>query len=1575
MEPRQAASTELGRATIRILISWSELKYCLLLALGRGRILRISISTRILSIHGNYPLRDSLLHDTNNCGILSRWQSFQLCLLRLRDIFPYLSFRGSRCDPWTRPITPSIKGRSPIIQRGFERPRPGPLFLFVCAGRPLIIRGPIPRNPSNIDCWLLTQIFTTTVWRRLWERQFSMHLRSRNLPRPSASSPLDNRAPPMANASQVPDLEGLHHEIHGMAEQMRVMNENNARLIQLLATAAPQPPAAPFVPDVERSRHSNRSGGRSHNVNTERARGSAHQVRPYVKGVPLQSLVKLDLEQTDPPFTERVLGARISSKFKLPTQLGIYEGKTDPMDHLDSYKSLMSVQGCSDEVMCKAFSTTLKGPARAKLTSNIAAEELAEAKRRRRGKDHKRKEPDTRRNDYKEETRYKRPDRDTKRLNNRRPRTPPRHPEFTLPPLNAPVAQRGYLRKYVAARLPLNSPERRYGDNRPTTGDIQTIHGGFGSGGYSTSSRKRHARSAHGPADDEVYNLSSPFIADQTPITFSNDDLRGVHLPHDDALVVSAVIANFNVQRILIDNGSSADILFISAFEKMKVGPDKLHPFHTPLVGFGENTPHPLGWINLPITLGTEPHQTTVWQDFIVNQGDHFNPPPEDEIPHLDGDRRRILRNGIEQLILEDPRETENTKPLEEVVPISIHPNYPDRQVMIGSELTNELRIALIDFLKKNSDVFAWSQGDVPGIDPEVAMHKLFTKPEYSLRVCVDFTDLNKACLKDSFPLPKIDLIVDATSKHELLSFMDAFSGYHQIKMYPPNVEKTSFITERGLYCYKVMPFGLKNAGATYQRLVNKMFSAQIGKTMEVYIDDMLVKSLQAHNHIAHLEEAFDILRWHKMMLNPSKCIFGVSFGKFLGFLVTKRGIKVNPDQIQALITMRSPRNIREVQQLTGRVAALNRFLKEYLGSLPLLSIPTADEDLYVYLSASPTAINAVLGREEGKVQKPIYYVSKTLIGAEARYPRIERIAYALMIAARKLRHYFQAHSIIVLTDQPLKQILQRPDTSGRLLKWPIELSEFHIEYRPRTAIKAQALADFIVKFTHEDTQPETTPLEAGILKEPTSEKDLAHWILFVDGSSNQHGCGAGLVIRAPSGEQMEYAIRMGFQATNNEAEYKALLAGLRVATELGAQSLEVFSDSQLVINQVQGDYLTKDSRMIAYLGEADALANLASTFEFISDRCIPLEFLANPSIGIANQILQTEENPTWMDEIIAYLQKGILPKDKLQARRLLYRSARFCIFKGKLYKRSFSGPLLRCLRPEKAEYVLREIHEGICGNHFGARSLARKTIRQGYFWPTIERDAAAYVKRCDKCQRFAPVSRLPHTEMVPMSSPWPFAQWGIDILGPLPQAPLQRKFLIVAIDYFIKWIEAQPLAKITEKNTRDFVWKHLVCRFGVSKVIISDNARQFDNDRFRLFCSDLAISHHFSSPGHPQANGQVGVTNCTILRNLKARLERSKSMPSFRVSNFNKEINEAELRVNLDLLEEKRVNAELRQMAYKCQVAKYYNQRVKHRSFLPGDLVLRKVTLSTKEPNAGKLGPMWKGPYKVIKVSRPGTY
>ena len=196
-------------------------------------------------------------------------------------------------------------------------------------------------------------------------------------------------------------------------------------------------------------------------------------------------------------------------------------------------------------------------------------------------------------------------------------------------------------------------------------------------------------------------------------------------------------------------------------------------------------------------------------------------------------------------------------------------------------------------------------------------------------RLCIDFTDVNRACPKDSFPLPRINLIVDATVGQELLSFMDAFSGYNQISMDPDDQEKTSFITGQGTYYYRVIPFGLKNPGDTYQRLVNRMFQKQIGASMEVYIYDMLVKSTMAELYIAHLSEAFQILREYNMKLNPAKCAFGVSAEKFLGFIVNNRGIEANPDKIKAVLDMPPSSNIKEVQRLTGRIVTLSRFVSK----------------------------------------------------------------------------------------------------------------------------------------------------------------------------------------------------------------------------------------------------------------------------------------------------------------------------------------------------------------------------------------------------------------------------------------------------------------------------------------------------------------------------------------------------------------------------------------------------------------------------------------------------------------------
>ncbi|KAK0585999.1 hypothetical protein LWI29_037658 [Acer saccharum] len=324
-----------------------------------------------------------------------------------------------------------------------------------------------------------------------------------------------------------------------------------------------------------------------------------------------------------------------------------------------------------------------------------------------------------------------------------------------------------------------------------------------------------------------------------------------------------------------------------------------------------------------------------------------------------------------------DPKEELEAKKDEPTDDVILDCSESSKVVKIGANLHEHIKTELACFLRDYKDVFAWSHEDMPGIDMKMISHYLAVDPEFRLvvqkrrlfnpersaiikkevenlltagsirevkyphwianvvlvkknnqwRMCVDFTYLNKSCPKDSFPLPRIDQLVDATAGHELLSFMDAYSGYNQIQMNKADEERMAFTTDQGLYCYKVMPFSLKNAGATYQRLVNRIFTRQIGRNMEVYVDDMLTKSVTTEKHSMDLRETFNILKKYKMKLNPNKCMFRVPSGRFLGFQVHQRGIEVNLEKVIALEEMVSPKTLREVQRLTGCLALLNQFI------------------------------------------------------------------------------------------------------------------------------------------------------------------------------------------------------------------------------------------------------------------------------------------------------------------------------------------------------------------------------------------------------------------------------------------------------------------------------------------------------------------------------------------------------------------------------------------------------------------------------------------------------------------------
>ncbi|VFQ86055.1 unnamed protein product [Cuscuta campestris] len=629
------------------------------------------------------------------------------------------------------------------------------------------------------------------------------------------------------------------------------------------------------------------------------------------------------------------------------------------------------------------------------------------------------------------------------------------------------------------------------------------------------------------------------------------------------------------------------------------------------------------------------------------------------------------------------------------------------------------------------------------------------------------------------------------------------------------------------------------------------------------------------------------------------------------------------------------------VQRLTGRLAALNRFLsklaqkahpffavikkkatfewtpecqeafeelKRYLTSPQVLSKPEPGDILTLYLAIADCAMSTMIVRQERGAQHPVYYVSKTLRDAE---------------------------------------LSRSPEASARMTKWAVFISQYNVQFRPRPSIKGQALADFQV----ECTAREMTRAQV----ETRMEKDW--WIMSIDGSSGSRSCRAGVVLITPEKFRIYYAIRFQFRVSNNEAEYEALINGEFEAKEERMKRYRDLSLEMLGRFEFKLEHIPR-----AQNAEADVLSKLSTESPEYISRLATVEELVTPSLSNNEVIWVSADPPEWLDRLAKYIEDGEAPENPQEARLLRMRAPTY----------------------------------------------------KGYFWPTMRKDCEEYVRKCPTCQQFQNIPGKPATNYTPISSVIPFSRWGIDLVGALPKGAGQASWIVVAIDYFTKWVEAEPLAGITGRQMIDF-GTNILCRFGVSKQIISDNGTQFEEAEFQDFLKTWGIQHTKVSVAYPQANGQVENVNRTIIDGIKKKLlsEGSKwvdelprilwtnrttlrratgdtpfglaygfearapaevVIPTRREMEYDPEVNEQNQAVELNFVEERRDEARIRAENYRRQVKSYFDSKVKPRAFQVGDYVLRKREKS-QPTKGGKLGKKYEGPYVIKAVVRPGTY
>jgi ribonuclease HI len=903
------------------------------------------------------------------------------------------------------------------------------------------------------------------------------------------------------------------------------------------------------------------------------------------------------------------------------------------------------------------------------------------------------------------------------------------------------------------------------------------------------------------------------------------------------------------------------------------------------------------------------------------------------------------------------------------------------RHVNLASHLSHKQKEDYGKLLKEFSDIFAWQYDDLKTFDTEVIQHKIplnrDTKPfrqklrsfnplllpmmereikklldariiiplRYSewianlvpvrkkngeIRLCVDSRNLNKCSRKDNYPLPKMEHMLQKVSGSKVMSFIDGFSGYNQIAVHPDDKEKTGFTTPWGTFMYEKMPFGLMNAGATFQRAMDIAFIGEKDKFVLIYLDDITVFSSSHELHLQHLRKTFMKCRKYGISLNPKKSNFALKEGKLLGHIVSEEGIKIDPKRVEAIRNLSLPRSKKDIQSFLGTINFVRRFIgnfaeltknitamlkkdskikwteaakqsfsdiKEAITSAPVLISPDFSKVFYIFSFASNDTIAAVLLQKNiDDQEQPVAFFSKVLRDAETKYELLEKRAYALVKSLKAFRVYIlQAKVIAFVPSSSVKDVLVQPDIDGKRSKWIARLIEFDVEIKPAKLVRGQGLAKLLAE---------------------------------------------------------ENCRLLDINLMNIDAEN---------------------------VPSVEGNEGEK--------------------------------------MQVSAHIVDCE----WYNSIVQFLQTLSVPSTltKTQRRAFKLRAVNFCINDNLLFWKNPIGLLLRCVNQEEATKIMNEFHSSECGGHHYWKTTAHKILRSGYYWPSLFSDVYEFVKVCDKCQRFEGKKQLKSLPLKPIIITRPFQQWGLDFIGEIhPPSSGQHRWILVATDYFTKWIEAIPTRNANHTVIINFLQENIFARFGCPKRLVADNAAAFKDKHLVKLCEELGIQLVHSTAYYPQGNGLAESSNKSLVRIIQKLLEQNRrgwdsklkfalwadrvtSKKSIGTSPFKlvygteaifpvqlalpvaKFLQEAEEEPNdltrrihdLVQLQQDREQLLDRTELHQQMIKRNFDKKTKSDIFKAGDMVLKWDAARQEKGKHGKFEALWTGPFVIAKAQQNNTF